>query len=294
MIYHRTSLPLHHTLEEIAVPGLELFDLTANECSIEGFLDGYIPPHWHKEVEVFLLLEGEVFLEVEGQIVPIAQGEGCFINTGVLHAFRTKNHAFYNSFVFDASIVGGEPGSVFDVRLVQPLLKDGPAFYKIPFNEDNFCLPLKKAFKACRDEKPEFEFAVRDELSKIMIYLFHAVENKTTLRFSPVQDSRIKQCLSWIDSHLDSTVSVSDISSAANISERECQRLFKTCLHRSPMEYLLYRRLMKAAHMLTESDISITEAALACGFNNSSHFSRKFKELTGSTPAQYRKIGQET
>ena len=73
----------------------------------------------------------------------ILPGEGCFINTGILHSFTclVPSPCLYHSFVFDAGIVSGLPGSVFDTRYIRPLLENGSAYLKfdrLPENQPFF------------------------------------------------------------------------------------------------------------------------------------------------------------
>ncbi len=293
MIYKRTFLPLGQDLHEDALPGLTQFNISANMGDIEKYIEGYIPLHWHAELEIFQLLEGSVDIEVENQTITLEPGEGCFINTGILHAYRAKRHAYYHSFVFDAGIVGGAPGSIFDTRYVQPLLKDGPSFLKINREDTSYHEPHAAAFTACEKEAVGYELEVRAQLSKILLFLLEKAAETHEVnphRFSPDEDRRIKQCLEWIDLNLEKKVMLNDIASAANISPRECQRLFKNCLCRRPMEYLLYRRLLRAAQLLADEGRTITETAFACGFDSPSYFTKKFRELTGVAPSRYRDL----
>jgi AraC family transcriptional regulator, exoenzyme S synthesis regulatory protein ExsA len=69
--------------------------------------------------------------------------------------------------------------------------------------------------------------------------------------------------------------------------KREFQRLYGT----SPGKWLLERRLMQSVSLLQTTQLSITEIAFECGFEDLSHFSRAFKEKFGQTPSAYRESG---
>ena len=64
-------------------------------------------------------------------------------------------------------------------------------------------------------------------------------------------------------------------------------RMFKEIIQTTPIEYLLQYRIEQAAMRLTAANISVTEAAMACGFNDYSYFIRVFKRVKGVTPKQY-------
>lgn len=64
-----------------------LFDLVANRGDIHKFITGNIPAHWHNELEIFMLMEGSVRIGIGDTFYDVHAGEGCFINTGILHSF---------------------------------------------------------------------------------------------------------------------------------------------------------------------------------------------------------------
>ena len=56
-------------------------------------------------------------------------------------------------------------------------------------------------------------------------------------------------------------------------------------------QYVLQRRLTRAAELLITTQLPVSEIAVNLGFHSASHFSGFFKKATGTTPAQYRKNG---
>ena len=78
------------------------------------------------------------------------------------------------------------------------------------------------------------------------------------------------------------------IAEAGSVSVSTCSNLFSRLIHRSPVSYLLTYRLHEAQKLLRQTDLSITEAASASGFNGSSYFAEIFRRETGMTPGQCR------
>ena len=72
------------------------------------------------------------------------------------------------------------------------------------------------------------------------------------------------------------------------MSQFHFSRLFKQSLDISPHQYVTKQRVEKAKTLLNKNDRLITDIALECGFNSHSHLSKKFRQLTGMTPKQYR------
>ncbi|WP_373875032.1 helix-turn-helix transcriptional regulator [Ligilactobacillus pabuli] len=78
------------------------------------------------------------------------------------------------------------------------------------------------------------------------------------------------------------------LAASANISVRECQRYFAKNLHTSPSKYIIHYRILTAARMLLESELSVTEISSRCGFNSPSYFTKTFKSTMNVTPLQFR------
>ena len=84
-------------------------------------------------------------------------------------------------------------------------------------------------------------------------------------------------------------IRLEDIARAASVSTSECCRDFKEILGQSPVDYLISYRVRMGEYLLTHTDKSILEIALAAGFSGSSHFSNTFTRYMGCTPLHYRK-----
>jgi AraC-like DNA-binding protein len=291
MIRNRNYVSTDSHRRELQESGFQLFDLLANEGDIHQYIADCIPSHWHLELEVFILLQGSVLIQIGDNSYYLEAGEGCFINTGVLHSFTAivPSPCIYHSFVFDSGIIGGTPGSIFDTMYVRPLLNAGPDFLKFRREEDEPVFQqFNIAFTACEEEKTGYEFDIREAMSKIMLYTKEKHRTMPSRRVPTIQEFRLKQMLEWIDGNLRNVMTVKDIADTANICTRECQRIFSRYLHYSPVEYIQRRRLFKAAEQLSTTDAPITEIAFDCGFSSPSYFTKLFRTLVGATPTDYR------
>lgn len=293
MISTKNYIHTTHNQEQIREQGLELFDLVANYTDIQTYIAGFIPPHWHRQMEFFVLLSGRVKIGIRENIYELVPGEGCFINAEVLHSFTAcgDSSCYFRSFVFDPTIVSGMPGSIFDVKYVRPLLHSGKDFLKFfPDRDPVYFEKFNQAFQACTEEFTGYEFKVRDCLTDILLYIQSRYPFATDSQPVPgMWEIRVKQMLEWMEQNLRKNISVNDIAASANICPRECQRVFQRYVHYSPMEYLRLKRILLAAELLSTTTSPVIDIALECGFSGSSYFSKQFKLLTGSTPMEYRK-----
>ena len=74
------------------------------------------------------------------------------------------------------------------------------------------------------------------------------------------------------------------------MSTRQLERLFRRYLNRSPKRYYMELRLQKARNLLMQTDMSVINVALACGFSSPSHFSKCYRAFYGRTPYRERGI----
>ncbi len=75
---------------------------------------------------------------------------------------------------------------------------------------------------------------------------------------------------------------------AARLSTRQLERLFRKYLSRSPARYYLELRLNRARLLLLQTNMSVIDVALACGFVSASHFSKCYRDFFGHTPRKER------
>ena len=292
MLNNSLTLSLDASGKELIEKNAQLFDLSLNDMDLHHYVGGTVPPHWHSELELFVLLEGLVTVCVGDQSYELHAGEGFFINTGIIHAVIPKTTAPcpFRSFVFNSTMICGTPESVFYLKYVRPLLENGSSCLLFHDTEADslYFKEFDTAYRACLSENYGYEFQVRNALSNILLFIISRLSASSCPSMSSVQDERLKKMLTWLHQNLDKNISVAEIAQTANICPRESQRIFQQYLHYSPIEYLQRIRIFHAAELLTDSDCPITDIALNCGFSNPSYFSKQFKTIMGSRPREYR------
>lgn len=293
MILSRNTVTVDMYGKERSLAGIQQFNIAANNTDIHHFISGCIPPHWHDELEIFVLLSGKVEVGTGDTTHIVNAGEGCFINADVLHTFKAlvPTECMFRSFVFDRSIVAGTPGSIFDTQYVRPLIENGSSYIHIPVNIQNqhFFEIFNKCFDACSSDKPGYEFTVRDCLSQMLLIIGSEIENIENNSIPHIAEIRVKIMIEWIDKNLTGNITVKDIADSVNICTRECQRIFKKYIHYRPMEYVQIRRIMRAAELLKTTGSNVTDIAMDCGFPSVSYFTKQFKLIVGKSPIKYRK-----
>lgn len=106
-------------------------------------------------------------------------------------------------------------------------------------------------------------------------------------------DSLVCEAMLIIEQNLNDGSLFSRLPRALGVSLRQLERRFVADLDVTPSEYRLRLRLARARWMIEQTDRSITQIALDCGFNDCSHFSRSFKSQFDRTPSQLRTLARE-
>lgn len=94
--------------------------------------------------------------------------------------------------------------------------------------------------------------------------------------------------LNYIHYNYMNDLNIEEISAHVGIDRTYLYKIVKKYTNRSPKEYLTSRRITAAKDMLEYSHYGITDIALACGFHNSSIFSKVFRLHEKQTPSEYR------
>jgi AraC family transcriptional regulator len=92
----------------------------------------------------------------------------------------------------------------------------------------------------------------------------------------------------YIEQHFSENLTVKQLAELGNLSVSSFNRIFKKETNLTPIEYLIEIRIEKSKKLLRRKEIPITEIAMRCGFNSSSHFSSSFSRLFHITPSEYR------
>lgn len=114
---------------------------------------------------------------------------------------------------------------------------------------------------------------------------FNKTKSKT---FSPIPDTTIEDVRQYLHQNYHLPLTISDLSKQANMSESNFNRTFKQETGQTPAKYLHMIRLEKARKLLCIKEYSVTDTALACGFSDVSHFSKRFKEAYDLSPTAFK------
>jgi len=102
------------------------------------------------------------------------------------------------------------------------------------------------------------------------------------------RNPHLTRAIRLIEENIENPLGTHEIAEEIGISVRQLERLFDKYLQTSPRKFMVDTRLHRARNLIVQTDQSVSEIAMACGFNSPSHFSRLFRSAFGSSPVAHR------
>jgi AraC-like DNA-binding protein len=145
---------------------------------------------------------------------------------------------------------------------------------------------------------PDISAGRLDHDSRAILHTRPRLEYLTSLLFkTPVGAEHqgltrgsLKRVEEHVRANIDSTLDIDELAGLIRMSASHFTRSFRKTVGLTPHRYVIQCRVEKARELLSATDLPLTEIALAAGFSDQSHFSRRFQELTGFPPGAYRRI----
>lgn len=163
-------------------------------------------------------------------------------------------------------------------------------FWKQFLINQDIMIYIKKFMDEYENKKVGYN-QMLESLSTIITHqLIRSVLKINTPKDILIDKFEIEKVIEYMNQNFVEKLTVGRLSKLVNMSESHFIRIFKKETKLSPIEYLIKLRIDKSKKLLRDSAKSITEIALQCGFNSSSHFSTCFVRQIGNTPKEYQNL----
>ena len=119
-------------------------------------------------------------------------------------------------------------------------------------------------------------------------YLTRSSKAEELAPSSKMSDYYIKEAINYIEQNFQNNITIEEIAAVCGINRSYFGKIFRSSIGRSPQEFLMNYRMVKAAELLKLTSLSIAEIGSAVGYENQLHFSRAFKTIYGVSPREWR------
>lgn len=295
------QIVLKSNLEETTQHGSEGFPAALYETVFRSKMLRYVPLHWHKELQLCLILTGRVRFSINQKEVEAGAGDVIFINSQVIHSATSisndEEEASYCCINFAYEMVGAFHGSLMERNFVLPFLRNEQNDFLLISEKSeeglleeisSKMLHIRKLFK---ETEPERYFDIFAELVLIWKELarwLHKTEDQPSTR-RPEDYETSREVISYIEKNLGEKLTLDLIAKEVCLSKWECSRRFKRIAGESVWSYLISARMAKAVELLLYSRKSVERIGFEVGFPNVNLFIRQFKKEFRTTPGQFRK-----
>ncbi|MDO4547547.1 MAG: AraC family transcriptional regulator [Clostridia bacterium] len=248
--------------------------------------------HWHREMEMVYVKKGAAICRVGTDQMEIPEGGGLFINSGILHRFEAQGSAIIPNIVFSPALLASENSLLYE-KYIRPVVDCATAFkvFRADVPWESEALRLLREVFALQAASDVRELATVRHLMELWQTLYEHLDLSETARDSQGPDlrqARLRIMMQFIHDNYARELTLEDIASSASVGKSSALNIFQSCIHLSPVAYLIQYRLSQAARFLCSTRETVTAIAGKVGFSNPGYFCRKFRQSYRMTPSEYR------
>ncbi len=276
--------------------------------------------HWHSEFEFFYLSRGECTIVIDGAEYQLSPGDAAFIPSNAAHrAYRlsSAHESVFYAVVFSPQLISGSAADAINEKYITPVINGEIVFAPVfkrdvpwqsevldrlisimslydytPYDNDPYSGRYPELFLREDAECPELFI----KSSLIMIWyecMLHASKADAGGRTSSANRERVRRAIEYIHAHYGEPITLGELASSVYMSREYFSHIFRQCTRVSPFAYLNNYRIRRSMELLETTDMTVTEIASLCGFNQVSYYNRKFAGIAGCTPTEYRRCREK-
>ena len=236
--------------------------------------------HYHKEIEIVYVESGSITVFSGSGEREVTEGNFCILMPYEIHGFKTitPNKLCLAKINPETYM---EKSDYEKIHLSSPIITPEMEIYS----------ELKHSFEAMLDEyikkEPGYEYAIKMHQSSILLSIYRKMHLCNEDASKDI--SLLNEINSYLEENYDKKIELEELSKACHFSKYYFAHKIKDVTGMSFVNYVTAFRLEKAIMRLKETDISITDIALKCGFGSLRSFNRCFLSAYKTTPLKYRK-----
>lgn len=276
-----------------------LFIDTVDDIMVERIERDYdfnmITKHFHKEYELYYLLEGERYYFIDRQTYRVRKGSIVFIDQNQIHKTVGASNFYHDRILIQLS--KEVLSSLFHVLGHMEMSKDLPGcFGVLELNETGQQYVETVLFDIIgemKQKKSGYEYIIKAKVTELLIFILRCKKGEyTTYQVETVKTEKHKkvhEIAEYVNLNYMAHLSLEDISKHFYVSKSYLSRIYKEVTGFTVNEYINIVRIRKAKSLLENSDKSITEVSECVGYDSITYFEKVFKTYMEISPLKYRK-----
>lgn len=283
---------------ELEKHGTETFPMTVNHDDLWSFEGKNVPIHWHNDLEINIIREGEAVFQVYQKSYRVRTGEGFLLNRNVPHSCSSpgNEHVRYSTILVRPDFLYGDFGSDVERKCFQPFLQNSaiPCIYLTGFDENGkeILQKLNQVEEAFDRKRFCYELKIKGLLCEAFAMILYGHRQELT-KFVPAnlqELERLEKMLNYLNMHFTEVISLQDLADQVHLSREVCCRLFKKMTGKTITGYLEEYRVNKSFSLVQSGQYSMTQITEMVGFSNPSRFASAFRKRFGCNPGEYNSV----
>ena len=236
-----------------------------------------------QEYQINYITEGEGIMETRDGSFPIREGSVILLKPNLWHRYRPlKDKGWKEHYV-------GFVGEAAEKMIHSSEILNNSPVIQIGFDE-SILHNFQEIFNHVKTEKPGYH-QICAGLVMYTLGQIISIKKNENFKHSQIEKAIQKACLIIRDNPA-RNLNIEELARELYTNYSLFRRAFKKYTGLSPMQYHTSLRMKQAVHLLTNTDLSVKEISFNLGFCSVFYFSKLFKEKTGRTPSDYRKLNR--
>ena len=288
------AVDLKDDRSEIVHYDYEEYPIYVRRALLSSYNNFAAPPHWHDDIELITVLQGEMNYSINNEMINVRQGEGVFVNSGRLHyGFSKEKHEcdFICILIHPLLLCVSQ---AFEQNYVVPLLNN----QSIPYIKLSADIQWQKEVLNCIEGMYRAKGDTTAPLMLVSLFMkiwttiFEYSNTPVSIKSYNSDFTILKNMIGYIQKFYREKVTLADIAAAGAVGQSKCCQLFKRYVGVTPNAYLVQYRIHQSIWYLKNTDMTITGIAQAVGFSGSSYYAEAFRKWCKISPSEYRKMNR--
>lgn len=235
-------------------------------------------PNWHENIEVLVCTRGSACVVLDGRQYSFSPGDICVANAYCVHATTQERELNYHCLIVDRNFCE-ENG-----------IRTSDIFFREQIRDPRALEAFARIVEAYNPQNRKDPFRVMEIRYAVLGFLRELCRSQIADQVNDTQRSasreRVKKAIEYIKSNYTDTISLQEVADHVGISKYYLSREFREFTGSTIFDTINMTRCTEAKRRI-EAGASVSEAALSCGYENLSYFTRTFKKHLGDCPSRY-------
>lgn len=230
--------------------------------------------HWHENIEILYIVEGSGSVICNFKRFDVKEGNIFIINSENLHMVDSNNTIEYYYLIIDSDFLYSNGIPISDITFMQTI------------NDDEMLDRYKKIVKISEENGNFKEARMKLSVLHLMERMLDFVDSDNSEPTDqPANLANVKLAIKYIKENSSKKMTIDEIAEASGISKAYLSRKFKAITGFTIVNYVNLVRCQNASRLIRSGKFKVNEAAIECGFDNMSYFTKTYKKFNGILPS---------